>query len=248
MAQPAPDFPMFGGSVGQAIQLNIRAVGDPQISVARCQATLSFHDGRNLPVGTSRTVNLGPNEGAFLTLEFSQVVSRLGQRFELRPVVTPINTEGDFPCQTSVELYDLTTGRTTAWAPPPNPGISDPNLDHDDFPPVSGALGQTMRLGVVRTAAGISDPNLRTACQADLIFHNSQGAVVAQKRVALEPGQSDFLDLNLNTQVSRIGERVVYLPCVKPVAAGSTIGCAISVQVFDQFTGWTTTAASAPLR
>ena len=72
--------------------------------------------------------------------------------------------------------------------------------------------------------------------------------LVAQKRVALEPGQSDFLDLNLNTQVSRFGERAVIQPCLQPVAAGSTVGCAISVQVFDQFTGWTTTAASALLR
>jgi hypothetical protein len=100
---------------------------------------------------------------------------------------------------------------------------------------VSATLGQTLRFGVVRTTA--------QSCTADLVFHNSQGVVVAQKRVALEPGHSDFLDLNMTQQVPRFGERGLYLPCVQPVAAGSSDGCIGSVQVFDQFTGWTTTFA-----
>src|SRR5262249_13488267 len=83
------DFPMIGGSAGQMIQLNIRGVGDPQISTPRCQATLSFRDTRNAPVGDSRAVDLGPGQTATLTLNFNQLGSRLGERFELEPLVTP---------------------------------------------------------------------------------------------------------------------------------------------------------------
>ena len=61
------DFPMIGGSLGQTIQLNIRAIGDPNISTPRCQATLSFRDSRSVPVGTSSSVDLGPGQAASLS-------------------------------------------------------------------------------------------------------------------------------------------------------------------------------------
>jgi hypothetical protein len=60
-------FPMIGGSLGQTIQLNIRAIGDPNISTPRCQATLSFRDSRSVPVGTSSSVDLGPGQAASLS-------------------------------------------------------------------------------------------------------------------------------------------------------------------------------------
>jgi hypothetical protein len=121
IAPPEPDFPMVGGSLGQTIQLNIRAVGDPQILAPRCQAILSFRDSNNLPVGTSLTVDLGPDQGTFLTLSFNRLVSRLGQRFELQPVVTAVNREVNFACQASVEIYESISGRTIAWIAPPEP-------------------------------------------------------------------------------------------------------------------------------
>jgi hypothetical protein len=234
------DFPMIGGSLGQTIQLNIRGVGDPQISTPRCQATLSFQDSRNVPVGTSSSVDLGPGQAASLILSFNQLVSRAGQRLELRPVVRPLNRELNFACQTSVEIYEPSSGRTTAWAAPPNPGISDPE---ENLSPVSGALGQTIRFGVVR---GVEDPNQNQPCTADLALRNSRGAVVVQKRVALQPGQADALDLNMNTQLSRLGERLLISPSLSPVETGSTQGCVVSVQVFDQSTGWTTTYIGDP--
>jgi hypothetical protein len=248
---PEPEFPMAGGSLGQAIQLNIRTVGDPQISQPRCQAILSFRDSANLQVGPTRSVDLGEDEAASLTVNFSQFVSRFGQRFDLRPIVTRLSREANFSCQTSVELFDSMTGRTLAWTTPPEPGAPSSTAPPEpELPPVSGALGQTMRFGIVRTTAssGISDPDELPACSADLIFHNSRGVIVAQKRVLLQPGHSDFLDLNVNTQVSRFGERAVLQPCLQPVSTGSANGCVASVQVFDQITGWTTVVASAPLR
>jgi hypothetical protein len=230
---------MIGGSAGQMIQLNIRGVGDPQISTPRCQATLSFRDTRNAPVGDSRAVDLGPGQSATLTLNFNQLVSRVGERFELEPLVTPASGGVNFACQASVEVYEPISGRTTAWAPSANPGFSDPD---DDVPPVSGALGQTMRLGVVRT---ISDPDDKR-CIVDLMFRNSQSIIVAQKRVLLEPGHGDALDLNMNTQVSRLGDRALIAPSLRTVATGSGNGCLVSVQVFDQRTGWTTTYVEDP--
>jgi hypothetical protein len=106
---------------------------------------------------------------------------------------------------------------------------------------VNGALGQTMRSNVVR---GISDPNENQPCVAELLFRNSQGTALAQKRVLLAPGTADFLDLNMNTQVSRLGERVPITPSLRPATSGSAIGCVVSLQLFDQLTGWTTTYIS----
>src|SRR5262249_12343782 len=171
------------------------------------------------------SVDLAPGQAAFLIISFSQFVSHAGQRFELRPVVRPLNRELNFACQTSVEVYEPSSGRTTAWAPPPNPGISDPN---EDLPPVSGALGQTIRFGVVR---GDGDSSQNQLCSADLVLRNSRGAAVVQKRVALQPGQADALDLNMNTQLSRSGERALIGPSLRPVETGSTHGCVVSVQV-----------------
>ena len=62
----------------------------------------------------------------------------------------------------------------------------------------------------------------------------------------LQPGQADALDLNMNTQVSRVGERALIVPSLRPVETGSTHGCLVSAQVFDQTTGWTTTYIGDP--
>jgi hypothetical protein len=69
---------------------------------------------------------------------------------------------------------------------------------------------------------------------------------VGQKRVALEPGQADALDLNMNTQLSRFGERLLIAPSLRPVETGGTRGCVVSVQAFDQASGWTTTYITDP--
>jgi hypothetical protein len=50
----------------------------------------------------------------------------------------------------------------------------------------------------------------------------------------------------MNTQLSRLGERLLIAPSLRPVGTGSTQGCLVSVQVFDQASGWTTTYISDP--
>ena len=71
---PGLNFPMVGGVSGQTIQLNIRAIGDPNISLARCQANVGYRDSSGHPIGSSRAVDLRPGQNTFLTLKFSQFV------------------------------------------------------------------------------------------------------------------------------------------------------------------------------
>lgn len=63
-------FPMIGGVSGQVIQLNIRAIGDPNISLA----SVGFRDRSGLSVGASRAIDLRLGQGTFVKLKFSQFV------------------------------------------------------------------------------------------------------------------------------------------------------------------------------
>ena len=42
------------------------------------------------------------------------------------------------------------------------------------------------------------------------------------------------------------GERLLIAPSLRPLETGGTQGCVVSVQVFDQASGWTTTYISDP--
>ncbi|MBI3682842.1 MAG: hypothetical protein HY235_20915 [Acidobacteria bacterium] len=239
-ADPTPHlFPMMGGSLGNVIQLNVGGLGGPD---TRCQAQLGFRDLRNMPVGPSRAVDLGPGETASLTLNFNTLVSMSRQRFELRPLVTPANRDGsNFACKSSAEIYEPGSGRDLAWA---SPAILDPGIA-PVLPPVSAALYQTLRLGAIGDpdlTPAIGDPNVK--CAADLVLRNSRGVVVARKTVSLGAGMGDFVDLNMNTQVSRLGERAIIDPGIIPAPGTSAAGCRVSVQLIDQFTGWTTLIAA----
>jgi hypothetical protein len=75
-------------------------------------------------------------------------------------------------------------------------------------------------------------------CAVNVHFHSATGALLATKTIKLAPGEGDFADLGMNGLV-RFGERGIINPCVMPVAPGSAAGCRVSVQVFDNFTGWT---------
>jgi hypothetical protein len=62
-------------------------------------------------------VNLGPGQAAFLDLAAAGLV-RVGQRAELRPVVTVLSSApAPSVCVATAEVYDQFTGRTWTWQP-----------------------------------------------------------------------------------------------------------------------------------
>jgi len=230
--EPFQESPLLGGGLGQTLRITITGTGD------LCQATLGFRDGKGVPVpddGRVRTVTLKKHESAFHELNFNRFVTRLGQRYEVRAVVTQPPDPIMRSCRWSAEVYDQFSKRTTLIYG--HPIQSQPIPDDGHLAPVGLVLGQTVRFGVVaEPVPNDGSPAPPFALQVDL--HSATGVVLDSKILKLAPGEAGFMDLNMNGLV-RFGERGIINPCMMPVAPGSAAGCKLSVQVFDQFTGWT---------
>jgi hypothetical protein len=106
---PFPEFGLVGVNVLQTVRLNVVAYPpDP------CIGQLSFVNSYGVPVGSTLSVQLNPGQAASLDLPGSTLVTKLGQRAELQPVVTAPNGG----CIASTEVYNNALGVTTAYFPP----------------------------------------------------------------------------------------------------------------------------------
>lgn len=239
---PFAESPLIGFGIGQTLRITILATG------TLCEATLGFRNQKGGAVpedGRVRTVALKQGQTAVHDLPFSlaanSVSSGLGQRVELRAAVTYPTVAGHGVCRWSAEVFDQFSKRTTLIydglhpAPPANTGETH-------LSPIGGAFGQTVRLSVVADSPVPAPPNAPPPapdlCSVRVALHSATGATLAEKLIKLAPGESDVLDLNMNGLV-RFGERGIIEPCFMPTGPGSASGCKFSVQVFDQFTGWT---------
>ena len=72
---------------------------------------------RNLIGNSLMNVNLSPGQAMFLDLPGSIVVTKLGQRAEVQPVVTPSPSSGPNVCVASAEVYYNGLGTTSAYYP-----------------------------------------------------------------------------------------------------------------------------------
>jgi hypothetical protein len=105
---PTPEFGMFGVTELQTAQLNVVAYPtDP------CIGTLSFVNSSGVPVGTTMNVQLAPGQAASLQLPGSTLVTKLGQRAEVQPVVSSSNGG----CIASAEVYINGLGTTSTFFP-----------------------------------------------------------------------------------------------------------------------------------
>ena len=241
--------PILGGSLGQTMRIAVAA--DPA-SIVPCVATAGFFDSRgvlqNPPNDRPASFNLAPGQVGIEDLNLGRLVTRIGQRVELRPVVTV--TSGQ--CSATASVFENFTGRVTAFLGLVNPPGDFPTTDPPNiFPTVGAVPGQLVRLGVARTINPpdtILDPlrdALPPACTAVLAFANGRGeAVGPAKRVELAPGQIEFLDLDPRLLPAGTGPRTVQPRLLLPASGGGDLsGCGASVQVFEQLTGWSTQAA-----
>lgn len=245
---PFAESPLMGGSYGQVLRITIVATGP------LCEATIGFRDMGGIAIGDDnriRRVALKQGETAVHDLHFNAHVSRLGQRYEARALVTYPTVAGHSLCRWSAEIFDQFLKRTTLFHAVNPPDPSAPNVPPPDpsaplgmvfFAPIGAAFSQTVRMSVVadspQPAPNGGPITLPAPCAAELRLHSAVGAPLAVKTVRLEPGRSDVLDLNVNGLV-RLGERTVISPRYMAIGSGSTVGCKFSVQVFDQGTGWT---------
>jgi hypothetical protein len=126
-AQAYPLNPEFGLShltIFETARLNIAAFPpDP------CNATISFVDGNGALIGNSlKSVQLAGGQAAYLDLKGLTLLSGLGQRASVRPVVTlnsapPGAAATANVCAVSAEVYDNFDGATDFFYPP---GPCDP--------------------------------------------------------------------------------------------------------------------------
>jgi hypothetical protein len=110
-----PALGMLGVTVVETVRLNVVAYPpDP------CVGQISFLNSNGALVGNAlMNVNLGPGQATFLDLPGSTLVSKLGQRAEVRPIVTP-SSASDAPnsCVPSAEVYINGLGTTSSYFPP----------------------------------------------------------------------------------------------------------------------------------
>jgi hypothetical protein len=106
---PSPEFAMLGVTELQTVRLNVVAYPpDP------CVGELSFVNTSGIQVGNALNVQLAAGQAASIDLPGNTLVTRLGQRAEVRPLVTAPNGG----CVASAEIYSNLFGFTTASIPP----------------------------------------------------------------------------------------------------------------------------------
>jgi hypothetical protein len=106
---PVPIFGMIGVTALQTVRLNVVAFPpDP------CDATLSFVNAQGVQVGNTLNVQLAPGQAASLDLPGTTLVTKLGQRAEVQPVVTV----PDGGCVASTEVWLNGLGTTSVYYPP----------------------------------------------------------------------------------------------------------------------------------
>jgi len=108
-----PELGMLGVTVLQTVRLNVVAFPtDP------CVGQISFLNSNGELIGNSlMNVNLTPGQATFLDLPGSLVVTKLGQRAEVQPVVTPSPSSGPNVCVASAEVYYNGLGTTAVYYP-----------------------------------------------------------------------------------------------------------------------------------
>jgi len=108
-----PELGMLGVTLLQTVRLNVVAFPtDP------CVGQISFLNSNGELIGNSlMNVNLSPGQATFLDLPGNTVVTKLGQRAEVQPLVTPSPSSGPNVCVASAEIYYNGLGTTSAYFP-----------------------------------------------------------------------------------------------------------------------------------
>jgi hypothetical protein len=103
-----PEFGMFGLTVLQTARVNVVAYPSQA-----CVAQIGFVNASGVPVANTMNVQLAPGQAASLDLPGSTLVTKLGQRSEVQPVVSAPNGG----CVASAEVYLNGLGTTSTFFP-----------------------------------------------------------------------------------------------------------------------------------
>jgi hypothetical protein len=230
----AVDFGMIGLTASQTLRLSIIAFPPTPVFPPSpiCAAQIGFANSSGGAVGASKLVSLVPGRGDFLDLNGGLLAPQIGQRAEVRPVVTllPSPAGSASACLANAEILDNLSGFSLVVAPgitayPPTPIFGLQGV----------AWGQVLRLNVVA-----SPPN---PCIAQLSFVDRFGnpAGPGPKPVNLSPGQADHLDVAGSSLVAQFGQRAELLPVIAIVPGAAASACLATAEVYDSSSGRTWT-------
>ncbi len=234
-----PSFGMMGLAQNETLRLNVIAYPESPVTPAPpCMAQLGFFNTAGVQVGSTTTVTLNPGQRA-APLDFfpSSPIIPSGQRVEVRPVVNVISTSATVSqCLATAEVFDNTSGASlieVAGMPPASPGVAPTYGIH------GVASGQVLRKNVTAYPTGPVSPS---PCRATLSFTNPEtGQTIGPSplSIALNPGQSTFLDFNPSALGIPAGQRIEVHPVItlQPSPVPST--CTVTVEVWDPSSGRT---------
>jgi hypothetical protein len=233
-----------GVSAGQLLHLVAGPVapapGEP------VELTLGYEDLNGNRIGPSLTTPpLAPGQTASLDLDANTLVTRIGQRVDVRPVITAQTASGAPPEVTlasTTEVVDKLTGFGTVLARTVDSGNGAPTFGLQGL-----AGGETLRLTALAREAGATAFN----CIAQLSFGDKNGSPIGPTMpVNLSPGTGASLDLNADSLGLGFERRMDVQPIVTltppaPGAVPTNSVCEASAEVFDHFTGRTHTEQGA---
>jgi hypothetical protein len=222
------DFPMMGVGQFQTLRVNVT-----NLEPYGCDAVISVYDSNGNQAGSNVNVgSMGGGSGAGkVAMQDFHFTTKF--RGEFRPVVT-LTPGTASVCYTTAEIYDNFTESSLVFLQgqqPPGPPQQPPGPP--SFPGTVGVnLFQTVRLNVV---AHPPQP-----CYGVLSFADVNGNPIGgTSTVSLNSGQAAYLDLPGNTVVTGFGQRAEVQPIFTPAVGSAPGQCSISVEVYNNFTGWT---------
>lgn len=254
---------VVGITPGQTARINVTNSPDPgntnppgPITVELC-----FHDSNgNLIVDLSgrvaqRTVTIDPHNFESLELNANNLVVSGGSRVTIIPCLKILSIrEGSLAIPT-FEIYNnflrttivLSEGTLRGFDPQPDPPVA-PEVS---FGSVGLTLGVTARLHVLN-----DPPDTTRATSAaepitvEITFHDTRGNTFvdrqgreARKIVTLDPGSTNFLELN-GSDIASAGGRVGIIPCIKVLRGSPGFRIAMTMETFINLTGQTLVLAN----
>jgi len=253
---------VVGLTQGQTARINVTNSPNPRSANAPGPITveLCFHDSNgNLIVDLSnrvaqRTVTIDSHNFESLELNANSLVVS-GGRVTIIPCVKILSiSEGSLAIPT-FEIYNnfprattvLSAGTLRGFDPQPDPPVP-PEVS---FGSVGLTLGVTARLHVLNDS---QDPTRTTRPSEPIIveitFHDTRGNIfvdrygrAARKIVTLDPGFTNFLELNGN-DIASAGARVGIIPCVKVLADPPGGRIAMTLETYVNLTGQTLVLAN----
>ena len=222
---------------GQAVQVNITHIGDPQISPA-ASALVEFFEGTTGVLLKTTNLKLAAGETQGADLGMNELIPLKG-KVPIYAGVTMDDPNLKPACRASLEVLDKTTGRTVAA------------MDNPELRPSAEAIFRALTLvtgqAVRVNAVNMGDPN-EVPCPVVLAILAADGkTTLGQQRALLPAGVGTSLDVAVGDPNERVLLRATARRLVENrIQASLCRAFVFSVEIYDVATGITTLIMGDP--